>query len=247
MTRDELYRYLGDPRTLSAETLEPIRQLSEAYPYCSAFTFLYLYNLAIAEDVRYASELRRLSILLPDRERLFRLVEGDKLSVELPEPPEPQDDAFELIDHFLDSLRSSGQDLPQGLQPQTGLPQDYFEDEAELSEAASLEALLPEPAAAAETTQQSSTSSQPRRLQETSSTSKLAAPSSDALRSEEADLEESLLSETLSKIYIQQQRYDKALRIIRTLSLNYPEKNRFFADQIRFLERLIANNKSNNQ
>ena len=32
MTRDELYSYLRDPRQLSAETLEPIRQLSEAYP-----------------------------------------------------------------------------------------------------------------------------------------------------------------------------------------------------------------------
>ena len=57
---------------------------------------------------------------------------------------------------------------------------------------------------------------------------------------------EELLSETLSKIYIQQQHYDKALRIIRSLSLNYPEKNRFFADQIRFLERLIENNKTTN-
>ena len=54
--------------------------------------------------------------------------------------------------------------------------------------------------------------------------------------------EDSLLSETLSKIYIQQGYYDKALRIIRSLSLNYPEKSRFFADQIRFLERIIENN-----
>ena len=54
--------------------------------------------------------------------------------------------------------------------------------------------------------------------------------------------EDSLLSETLSKIYIQQGHYDKALRIIRSLSLNYPEKSRFFADQIRFLERIIENN-----
>ena len=51
-----------------------------------------------------------------------------------------------------------------------------------------------------------------------------------------------MLSESLSRIYIQQGHYDKALRIIRSLSLNYPEKSRFFADQIRFLERIIENN-----
>ena len=61
-------------------------------------------------------------------------------------------------------------------------------------------------------------------------------------QSEGEDEEEGMLSESLSRIYIQQGHYDKALRIIRSLSLNYPEKSRFFADQIRFLERIIENN-----
>ena len=70
-----------------------------------------------------------------------------------------------------------------------------------------------------------------------------AAPApSPASPSEGEDEEDGLLSESLSKIYIQQGHYDKALRIIRSLSLNYPEKSRFFADQIRFLERIIENN-----
>ena len=279
MTRDELYSYLRDPRQLSAATLEPIRQLSEAYPYCSTFTFLYLYNLSVAEDVRYASELRRLAVLLPDRERLFRLVEGDRLSVELPEPEEPATDSFDLIDHFLDAALTSGEDLPTGLQLETAaLREEYFAGEEELSETAALSALLPERAPAESAT---STASSPLEdalrissLDAPSTTSAATAPTASAATpldaepatpsvrasapqpgssvpsepparpSLEAELEESLLSETLSKIYIQQQHYDKALRIIRALSLNYPEKNRFFADQIRFLERLIANNKS---
>ena len=78
MTRDELYSYLADPKRLTAETLEPIRALYESYPYCAPFAFLYLYNLSLTGDVRYASELRRLSVLLPDREQLFRLVEGNR-------------------------------------------------------------------------------------------------------------------------------------------------------------------------
>ena len=279
MTRDELYSYLRDPRQLSAETLEPIRQLSEAYPYCSTFTFLYLYNLSVAEDVRYASELRRLAVLLPDRERLFRLVEGDRLSVELPEPEEPATDSFDLIDHFLDAALTSGEDLPSGLQLETAaLREEYFAGEEELSETAALSALLPERAPAestasaasspledalrtpfVEATSTASAATAPIASAATPLGAEPAAPSirtsslqpSSSTSSEpparpslEAELEESLLSETLSKIYIQQQHYDKALRIIRALSLNYPEKNRFFADQIRFLERLIANNKS---
>ena len=54
--------------------------------------------------------------------------------------------------------------------------------------------------------------------------------------------EDSYFTETLAKIYIKQQRYDKALEIIKKLSLKFPKKNTYFADQIRFLEKLINNN-----
>ncbi|WP_418795001.1 tetratricopeptide repeat protein [Phocaeicola coprophilus] len=60
----------------------------------------------------------------------------------------------------------------------------------------------------------------------------------------EEDPEESYFTETLAKIYVKQQRYDKALEIIRKLNLKYPKKNAYFADQIRFLEKLIINAKS---
>lgn len=49
----------------------------------------------------------------------------------------------------------------------------------------------------------------------------------------------SLLSESLAKIYIKQHRYDKAYEIISQLSLNYPEKSVYFADQLRFLRKLM--------
>ena len=56
------------------------------------------------------------------------------------------------------------------------------------------------------------------------------------------DSDEGVFTETLARIYIKQGRYSKALEIIRRLSLNYPKKNAYFADQIRFLEKLIINN-----
>ncbi|MGL5317769.1 MAG: hypothetical protein ACRC9Q_03640 [Bacteroidales bacterium] len=53
--------------------------------------------------------------------------------------------------------------------------------------------------------------------------------------------EDDLLTESLAKIYIKQKRYEKALEIIKSLSLKYPKKSVYFADQIRYLELLIAN------
>ena len=57
-------------------------------------------------------------------------------------------------------------------------------------------------------------------------------------------LDDSYFTETLAHIYVKQKRYEKALQIIKNLNLKYPEKNVYFADQIRFLEKLIINAKS---
>ena len=217
MRLNELNSYLADSTRLSPETLPAVRQLYESYPYCGVFAFLYLYNLALAEDVRYPSELRRLAVLLPDRERLFRLVEAQKEHFAPVEEAESEEDTFSLIDSFLEGVRSTGEDLPESLHLEVPAEVgDYFSGQDFAQVDMKDEELLP---------------SKSVKEQEASQTSK----------SEEVG-EDSLLSETLSKIYIQQGHYDKALRIIRSLSLNYPEKSRFFADQIRFLERIIENN-----
>lgn len=47
------------------------------------------------------------------------------------------------------------------------------------------------------------------------------------------------LTESLARIMIKNHNYSKALEIIEALSLNNPEKSIYFADQIRFLRKLI--------
>lgn len=55
-------------------------------------------------------------------------------------------------------------------------------------------------------------------------------------------LEDTYFTETLARIYLKQRRYDKALEIIRSLYLNFPNKSIYFADQIRYLEILVRIN-----
>ena len=55
-------------------------------------------------------------------------------------------------------------------------------------------------------------------------------------------LEDTYFTETLARIYLKQRRYDKALEIIRSLYLNFPNKSIYFADQIRYLEKLVLIN-----
>ncbi len=54
----------------------------------------------------------------------------------------------------------------------------------------------------------------------------------------------SSLSESLAKIYIKQKKYEKAREIIHNLSVNHPGKSNFYNDQLRFLDKLILNQKA---
>lgn len=54
------------------------------------------------------------------------------------------------------------------------------------------------------------------------------------------ETQDSPLSESLARIMIKNGNYQKALEIITEISLNNPKKSIYFADQIRFLKKLIA-------
>lgn len=52
---------------------------------------------------------------------------------------------------------------------------------------------------------------------------------------------DSLMTETLAKVYLEQKKYDSAIKAYRILSLKYPEKSGFFADRIKAIKNLQKN------
>ncbi len=229
MTLDELYHYIEQPENLDKASLPALKSLVATYPYCATLVLLYLYNLARCKDLQYTSELKRLSPYIHDRHILYQLVElGSSLKKAKKSPSNDNNDPFNLIENFLGQQRASGEDLPKELN--YGLSSsdrdDYFASEvgqSSLEELKGLELDAKEP--------NKKKAEGKVKTEETESNSE--------------DLDEELFTETLAKIYIKQGKYEKALRIIRSISLNYPKKNRYFANQIRFLELLVRNNKDN--
>lgn len=59
------------------------------------------------------------------------------------------------------------------------------------------------------------------------------------LASQYSPTSESLMTETLAKVYLQQKNFKKALQAYHILSLKYPEKSGYFADQIRAINKQI--------
>ncbi|MCQ2065910.1 MAG: hypothetical protein MJY66_08665 [Bacteroidaceae bacterium] len=72
--------------------------------------------------------------------------------------------------------------------------------------------------------------------------SDIPAQDSDDMEERESPSSDSCYTETLARVYLKQHRYDKALEIIRALYLNFPNKSIYFADQIRYLEKLVVIN-----
>ncbi len=216
MTKEELYKYMKHPQSLSKETVEELRLLVETYPYSATFVFLYLYNLALINDLRYPSELKKYAHILPDRAFLYQLIEKatDSNQWDWAKEKDPND-KFSLVDKFLEENEESLSSNELAIH--SSISEDYFAAIGEDGEnSASIE----------------------QDIKEFKDLSPINIEQSD-------DTNDAMLSETLARIYIEQKKYDKALRIIRNISLNYPKKNIYFADQIRFLERIIEYNKNN--
>ena len=54
----------------------------------------------------------------------------------------------------------------------------------------------------------------------------------------DSKIKDELITETLAKIYVTQKKFNKAIKAYDILSLKYPKKSSFFADQINYIKKL---------
>ena len=231
----------GSDIKLSQELIvEDLEDILIEFPYFQTARLLYTIHLQNNNKNLFVEELAKTAVLCADRKRLFYVIQPDnyKEFIKLTENiSDNQDRTEELLDSYFKTFSEKPTEL-------SFAPSDYFsyleslEDESsdatlydnQLQHQDIIDAFI-----------EKNESEPLNKIQFAKKTSNFEEPTEDDKKDDDSEF----LTETLAKIYIKQKKYDKALAIIKQLSLNYPKKSAYFADQIRFLEYLIINDKKN--
>ena len=261
------------PEKLNKETLYDLRSLVALYPYYQPARLLMLRNLYLLHDPTFDEELRRAAVYITDRRVIFNLVEAAHYKLKRPTTKVREGNrTVTLIDSFLSSIPAEQEennndnelkDKKKTKRKPTAADAtvDYvsyllateFEDEDDSQDEDNAVAEN-NPSKTNKETNPSTPMSGMQLIDKfinddggklTLKDNPEFVPQLEDTNSEgEKVQEEEYFTETLAGIYIKQGKYSKALEIIKRLNLNYPKKNAYFADQMRFLEKLILNDKS---
>jgi hypothetical protein len=218
---------------------------------------LLLQNLYLLHDPSFDQELRQAAIYITDRKVLFQMIEAAHYQLKIQKPQqekkavsadERDSRTLSLIDDFLDSLPKDNEEENQKKGKRKPTPADAAVDyvayllESETEEEREQAAKAPQLIGQSLIDSFINNDKGKIKLNENPTLKPDLDSDLTTEKKEGKTGEQGIFTETMARIYIKQGNYSKALEIIRQLSLENPKKNVYFADQIRFLEKLIINN-----
>ncbi|OZT03878.1 hypothetical protein [Prevotella sp. 885] len=255
----DLVRLIEHPELMNKETLYELRNLVALYPYYQTARLLLLQNMYLLHETSFDDELRRAAIYITDRKTLFNLVEAshyhiktaaEKMEEEAREAQRSEQSnnrTLSIINEYLESTPkdSQNEDDDTGRKPTPAdAAVDYVAYLLKTESQEDKETEADRPQMKGQDLIDSFINDNGGKIQlQDKPTYKPETEDEEDKQNEQNDYDEGYFTETLAKIYIKQGRYSKALEIIQRLNLNYPKKNAYFADQIRFLRKLILNEK----
>ena len=255
----EMLELINHPERMDRNTLYELRSTLAQYPYFQTARLLMLQNLYILHDASFDEELRKSAIYITNRKSIFNIVDAVHYQLKQDNKETGKTETgdsnrtFTLIDSFLNSIPAEEEETADKKPTRKPTPADaavdyvaYLlqteneEDNDQLPQMKGqdlIDTFL----------EQENGRILLRTLTDDGDSTQQEGKETVQAANQEEDNEEEYFTETLARIYIRQGRYRKALDIIERLSRKYPQKNAYFADQIRFLEKLIINSRSNSE
>lgn len=221
MTHDDLISIVRLPANVNADYEADLKELVDRYPYFVTTRVLYVKALQQSHSIHYASNLKIASIYCSSRRWLYFYLHPDKMLSNEPyqhnKNEKSSGDYFDMINR----IESVGGDSKQSLK-------NLAEKLKSAREMVQMPIIQPVEKPVIQNNFQNSEKENP------------------VLNSNSTEItikhtEE--ISENNAKRLIIAHKYADAIEILRALNLNNPKKSVYFADQIRFLEKVLANSK----
>ncbi len=245
MNTSKILEHLNDVSQFSKDSIHSLEVIANKYPYFQTAQLLLTKNLYFTDNDRFKSTLSVISAICADRKKLFYIINNEKykIFIDRKDNLDNKERTDEILDSFLHGSTINNEPDNSLSSKETIVSTDYL---SFIQHTDSNESVNNEDNPKNNLKHQDIIDSFLEKAESNEiSIQHQQKESRKATKPDISPTENSILTETLARIYIKQKKYEQALTIIQQLSLNFPKKSAYFADQIRFLELLIHNEKNN--
>lgn len=229
MTQEEFISIVKQPESVAAQHVSDLKEMVERFPYFVPSRILLTKSLQLSNSIHFEANLKTTTVFIPSRRWLYYYLYPEKLLSA--EPYRRDKNAKSGGDYFdmLNVVESSGGDTKQSLKNLAD----------KLKSARSL-VNIPTVPLNIQIDKVSTSIDEDilgNEIKEEYVENVIVSPANDSV------LQNSDISETRAKKLISERKYNEAIVILRELNLNNPKKSVYFADQIRFLEKVVSKSK----
>ena len=218
MTHEEFIAIVRKPELVASEHISDFKELVDLYPYFAATRLFYVKALKDSKSIQFAGNLKIASLYCSSRRWLYYYLNPERLvspvAFRRERATKSAGDYFDLMN----IVESDGGDTKQSLK--------NLAERLKLARAVVTSS--PEIVMAKSDINSDELNVVPVEVEK---------------QTAGMDAVSEIISENKAKELIVSKKYAEAIEILKVLNLNNPKKSVYFADQIRFLEKIIANSK----
>jgi hypothetical protein len=251
MVKSEFIQILENPYKIGAQDLKDLEQIAYEYPYFQAANAVLLKGYKNKGDYRYADLLKKVAALTTDRSVLFEYITQIEFSQEFAVNEIKFLDS-ENVTEEAETLDVAKAKTSEQTPEQIPVKEEKIkEEEVVFSKELNFEQWI-EILTKGIQTIDSKEIELPKSKKVISKFDRIdkflnEKPKITPHKSNDINIDiakqsvtenDSVMTETLAKIYVAQKKYTRAIKAYRILSLKYPEKSVFFANQIRAIKKI---------
>ena len=257
VTKDQLLLFIEKPVLLKEQTIGDLKEIVEEFPYFQSAQLLYTYNLHSQANFRYDSYLKICSIYATDRTILYRLLQPktvrEQTSKQLQTTSRSSPDSTPLFE-LSEERQITAADFPEFVPKEPVDPEiiDFdllsFDQQDALFQLDESDQNQETATAVQDETKAEITEEKVDLIEKFIKVNPTIQPRNEIttaqndlfeLNDESENENDEFITETLSRIYLKQGHHQKAIDSFRRLSLKFPEKSAYFAEQIEEIKKML--------